>query len=227
MIVFYRKNHADIILAAIIKHYNPDTIIKEYSDNKQVLSFAKSQNNHSFLRVNDWSEAIMIKYKTPSWIHNNYRQDFIKNLLCHKDVETGKVVNFIALNLFNPENIFEAYTEEVITMREMVEQVKKEITLFRQNIDKKVKDGIIYVNINPVHNIADIMAEELMDDCTLPLIIFQGDYAVVGNAEQLGFKTDFVKTTRYEALRIKKEIVVERTLPQKTVTTKNTTLMQY
>ena len=135
--------------------------------------------------------------------------------------------SFIAKNLFNPENIFEAYTEEVINLKEKAEQVEKEINVFKQKSERKIKNGIIYMEINPTHNIGRIIVNDVAEDCTLPVIILQENNAFIGNAEQLSFKKKFVKTNRYEALRMKKEIIIQKPAAQKIAATRNTTLLQY
>ena len=83
------------------------------------------------------------------------------------------------------------------------------------------------MDILPEHNIGGIISEELGEEYTLPIIVMDKENAHITNAEQLGFKNKKYKTTRYEALKIKKPIIIQKPIMQKINITKNTTLHQY
>ncbi len=227
MILFYKKKASDVILTSIIKHYNPEWFVKKYENNKEVLKIAKMNNTYNFIRVSDYKKAILNKYHTPKWIKNSHRKEFIEKLLCHRKTNSKELINFISKNLFKPENIFEAYTEEVISMKEKVNKIEKEIVVFEQKKKRKIRNGILYLDINPTNNIGGIIADNLAKEYNLPIIILQKNEAFIKHAEQLGFKKNKIKTNRYKALKMKKEIVVEKPVSRKVINTKNTTLLQY
>ncbi|PIU88344.1 hypothetical protein COS64_04195 [archaeon CG06_land_8_20_14_3_00_37_11] len=204
MIIFYAKNAEDVILSSILKHYNPDALLREYSDNTDVICIAKMHNDSHFIRVKDYKIAILSNYTYPVWIKNDSRVKFVELILAHKHTSPHELINFLAEHLFHPEELFYSSLDRTRMFKTRINEVLKELNTFKRLSRKFIKNDILYYEINPEHNIAELFTNDLRKNVTEPFIVLKGDEAIIANAEELGFKKDVVKTSRFDAFRIKR-----------------------
>lgn len=108
-------------------------------------------------------------------------------------------------------------------LKDLAMQSIRELGLFKKYAKKYQKNGIIYHEINPEHNIMELYAKSVKKKCSEPFIVLCHDKAMAANARRLGFINDFAIMDRYEALSIKMKInagLPEKNGLKKTIATK-------
>ena len=114
MIIFYTLNYEEVILAGILKYYNPNALIREYFQNENIIQIAKIHNEKNFIKIKDYKLAILNRYKFPSWIKNDKKLKFYELLLNSNNIKSEEIVTHIAKYLFNPEELFNGYNDKTI-----------------------------------------------------------------------------------------------------------------
>lgn len=208
MIVFYTNSTEDVLLAAVVKHNNPGAILREYTGNQDLLSIAKMHNEFYFIRVKDYKQAILKKYKSPNWMKNKNNTCFIQQVLAHNESNSHEIIQYLALNLFNPEKLFYSSSERTIMFQRRAKEVNRELNAFKRGSKKEYRNDILFMNINPKHNITKLLVEDLTDSHIEPFVVLRGEKAVVGNADLLGFENNIVKMKRYEAYKLRKKTII-------------------
>ncbi len=204
MILFYKREAEEIVLAAIVNHHNKKVLLKEYKDNKDILSISKLYKDDNFLRVGDFKEAILRTYNYPNWVESKDKLDFLKLVVAHKDIDTSKLIAFISNYLFSPEVIFHSFLDESVRYREMASEVIKELDAFRRVTPPILRNEIKFFDINPKHEIAYLFAEHKSNELDEPFIVLNGNSAVVWRAKELGMEKDVVIMSRFDAFKLRK-----------------------
>ncbi|VVB75469.1 Uncharacterised protein [Candidatus Tiddalikarchaeum anstoanum] len=208
MIIFYRKCVEDIILASVVKHHNNNAILREYSDNQDLLNIAKIYEDINFVRVKDFKKAIEQNYGIPSWLKNEKIITIIKNVLSHKDSNSTEVITHLAENLRYPERTLYGNTEKSVVFQRRNEIVNKEVVFQKRFATREYRNDILFIAIDSEHDIIEQVFEEFKDSTSEPFVILQKDDAILGNAELLGFFADNVKLNRFDAFQLRKPVII-------------------
>ena len=227
MIIFYQRKADDVMLASVLKHYNPNAIIREYEDNSDVLRISKIHRESNFIRVSDYKSAIMKTYKCPRWINDELKKRFIELLLCHKNIDTNKLVEFLSENLFFPELVFFDYTDASVEYKSMVAEVVNELEAFRRLSAPFLKNKIIFYDINPEHNIMEVFAKSKAEEIDAGFVVLCGDKAIVMNAKDLGFQKEMARISRFDAFRLRRKIKILKVKRNKVIKTIAKTIYEF
>jgi hypothetical protein len=107
-------------------------------------------------------------------------------------------------------------------------QVITELGVFLRNNKHFTKNGVIYYEINPIHDIAILYSKSLLKRHQgEPFIILQDDKATAFNARKLGFNEDNAVFERFEALKLRKIIKVQPTIRSIIKETLATRIIEY
>lgn len=140
MIIFYTLNYEDVILTGILKYYIPTALIREYSQNENIIQIAKIHNEKNFIKIKEYKLAILNRYKFPSWIKNDKKLKFYELLLNSNNIKSEEIITHIAKYLFNPEELFHGYNDKTILFKKEVKKVINELIIL-QNKDKNHKNN--------------------------------------------------------------------------------------
>ena len=227
MIIFYTKDAEEVVLASIVKHSNPNSMLVEYSDNTDILRIAKIHNDPHFVRIKDYKLAIINKYEFPSWIKNESRLRFIELVLANEDTVSNELVTHLAKNLFNPELLFYSSLDKTLLFKNRAMQVINELGIFKKHGRKFYSNGLLHYEINPKNDISLLFVKDLMETIYEPFIVLNGNAALVGNAEFLGFSKNIVDLSRYDALKLKKTLIVKAAKRQEVKATIPTRICEF
>lgn len=210
MIIFYTSDTEEVILASVVKHFNQDALLREYKDNNEVIGVAKMYEESHFIRIKDYKRAIKNKYNIPAWVKNESRVKFLELALAHKETTTNEIISYVAKYLFNPEELFYSSLDKPRLFHNRVKEVKTELNVFKRGVKHFKNKGLDYYEINPEHKISKLFMEYLLELFTEPFILLTKKKALVGNALLLGFNKKVIKTTRYDALKLKKKMIINQ-----------------
>jgi hypothetical protein len=208
MIVFFSKNAEDVMLAAIIKHYNPSATMRLYENNEDLLSIAKMHDESNFFRIKDYRLAIINQYEFPDWAKDDSKLRFIELVLAHKKTNVYSLICHLAEYLFNPEKLFYSSLDKTVMFKDNAMQVIKELGIFKRHSKQFMKNGIIYYEINPENDISELFAKSMQKKCYEPFVILNKDNALIFNAKKAGFMEDSASLSRFDALKLKKNITI-------------------
>ncbi|MDD2678739.1 MAG: hypothetical protein PHT91_03420 [Candidatus Nanoarchaeia archaeon] len=208
MIVFFAKDAEEVVLASIIKHYNPSATMRMYEQNEDLISLAKIHNEPNFLRIKDYKTAIINRYNFPEWIKNDSKIRFIELVIAHKNTNIYSLVKHLAEYLFSPEKLFYSSLDRTVMFKDNAMQVMRELGVFKKFKNSWKKNGIHYYEINPEHDILELYSSTLLKKCSEPFAVLCKNKAIVMNAKKAGFIEDKALISRYDALNIKKEVLV-------------------
>lgn len=214
MIIFYTKTTNDIILASVVKHFNPNAILREYTDNQDILSIAKIHNETNFVRVKDFARAIEANYDIPNWLRNETIKNYIKRVLCHKNTSSIELISHLAEYLFKPEMALYSSIDRTVSFQQRIEEVNKEVSVLKRLAPREYRNDILFIKSNSEHNIIELLAEEFKENFAEPFVVLSNEDAILCNAESLGFEKDSVKLTRFDAFKLRKPLVVKITNPK-------------
>ncbi|MBN1924105.1 MAG: hypothetical protein JW791_05105 [Nanoarchaeota archaeon] len=209
MIIFYTPNVEEVILASIVKHFNPTALLREYKDNNDIISIATMHDDTHFIRIKDYKLAILNKYDFPAWIKNDSRVKFVELVLAHSKTTTNEVITYLAKYLFNPEQLFHGSIDKLVEFKNRAAQVINELKVFKRAAKHYNKKGVNYYEINPHHKITHLMLKELIEENPEPVIVLNKDEAAAGNAELLGFNNNIENMNRYDAFKVKKTVSIK------------------
>ncbi len=208
MIIFYRKTVDEVVLASIVKHYNPSAILREYSDNQDVIGIAKIHNEANFIRVKDFKEAIKKNYRTPDWIQNRNLTLFVKKALSHRLTDSFDVVSHLAEYLYHPEKLFYSSIDKAVILQQRVKEISRELSMQKRLMRKEYREGILFIDARSEHEILDLLLDDLKTCYEEPFVLLCNDKAAVANAALLGFDKDTVRMTRFDAYKLRKPAVI-------------------
>jgi hypothetical protein len=213
MIVFFSKDAEEVMLAGAIKHYNPSAILRLYENNEDLLAIAKMHNESNFLRIKDYKMSIINSYEMPSWAKDDSKLRFIELSIANRNTNIYSFINHLAEHFFNPEKLFHSALDKTVMFKDNAMQVITELGVFLRNNKHFTKNGIIYYEINPIHDISIVYSKSLLKKHQgEPFIILQEDKATAFNAKKLGFNEDKAVLERFEALKLKKIIKIQPTI---------------
>ncbi|MDD4353223.1 MAG: hypothetical protein PHN56_02060 [Candidatus Nanoarchaeia archaeon] len=227
MIVFFSKDAEEVMLAAIIKHYNPSAIMRLYENNEDLLSIAKIYNESNFFRIKDYKLAIINQYDFPEWIKDDSKLRFIELVIANNKTNIYSLINHLAEYLFSPEKLFYSSLDKTVMFKDNAMQVINELGIFKRFNKSFTKNGIIYFEINPEHDIIRLYSKSISKKCNEPFAVLNGDNALISNAKKAGFKDDIITLNRFDALRIKREIKVSMPLKNQLKGTVATKIIEY
>lgn len=227
MIVFFAKDAEEVVLASIIKHFNPSAMLRLYEKNEDLLSIAKIHNEPNFLRIKDYRLAIISQYDFPDWIKDDSKIRFIELVIANKNTNIYSLINHLAENLFSPEKLFYSSLDKSVMFKDNAMQVINELGIFTRFKKSFVKNGLIYYEINPEHDILELYAKGLLRKTSEPFVVLNSSQSLVMNAKKAGFKEDKAYLSRYDALRIKREIIVSPAIKNSIKSTIATKIIEF
>jgi hypothetical protein len=209
MIIFYTKSTDDIILASVVKHYNPGAILKEYSDNEDILSISKIHSDTNFIRVKDFKNAIERNYSVPKWLYNESIKNMIRRLLCHKNTNTIEVVSHLASYLTRPEIAFYSSIDKSVLFQNRLAEINRELGVLKRSSPREYRNDLLFLKADSEHDLSLLLAEELSLDYSEPLVVLSKESAVLVNASLLGFDKDIVSMSKFDSLKLRKPVLVK------------------
>lgn len=227
MIVFFSKNAEEVMLSAVIKHFNPSAILRQYENNEDILNIAKMYDEPNFFRVKDYKLAIINQYDFPDWAKDDSKLRFIDLVIANKNTNIYSLINHLAEYLFEPEKLFYSSLDKAVMFKDNALQVINELGIFKRFNKSFARNGIIYYEINPIHDISMLYSKIILKKCNLPFVILNGDNALLCNAKLAGFKNDYINLTRFDSLKIKREISISAPSKNQVKSTVATKIIEY
>jgi hypothetical protein len=227
MIIFFTKNAEEIMLSAVIKHFNPSAILRQYESNEDILSIAKMYDEPNFLRIKDYKLSIINQYDFPDWSKDDSKLRFIELVIANNNTNIYSFINHLANYLFMPEKLFYSSLDKTVMFKDNAMQVITELGIFKRFKKNYEKNGIIYYEINPIHDISRLYSKMILKKCLEPFVILNKNKALVTNAKKAGFNEDIVNLSRIEALMIKREIIITIPIKNQIKDTVATKIIEY
>jgi hypothetical protein len=227
MIVFFAKNAEEVMLCAVIKHFNPSAILRQYEHNEDILAIAKMHGEPNFFRIKDYKLAIISRYDFPDWAKDDSKIRFIELVIANKNTNVYSLINHLAEYLFMPEKLFYSSLDKTILFKDNAMQVINELGIFKRFKKSYAKNGIIYYEINPQHDITELFSKSILKRYSEPFIVLNRDEALLLNAKKAGFNDDSVNLSRFDALKIKKGIAISSPVKNQVKGTIATKIIEY
>jgi len=227
MIVFFTNNAEEVMLSAVIKHFNPSAILRQYESNEDIILIAKMYDEPNFFRIKDYKLAIINQYDFPDWMKDDSKLRFIELVIANKNTNVYSFINHLAQYLFEPEKLFYSSLVKTVMFKDNALQVINELGIFKRFKKSYSKNGIIYYEINPIHNITLLYSKSLLKKCSEPFVVLNNNHAVLLNARKAGFSEDLVNLSRFDALKIKRVISIISPLKNQVKGTVATKIIEY
>ncbi|MFA5333159.1 MAG: hypothetical protein WC376_01550 [Candidatus Nanoarchaeia archaeon] len=227
MIVFFTDNAEEVMLSAVIKHFNPSAILRQYESNEDILLIAKMYDEPNFFRIKDYKLAIINQYDFPDWMKDDSKLRFIELVIANKNTNIYSFINHLAQYLFEPEKLFYSSLDKTVMFKDNALQVINELGIFKRFKKSYSKNGIIYYEINPIHNITLLYSKSFLKKCSEPFVVLNNNDAVLLNARKAGFSEELVNLSRFDALKIKRVISISSPLKNQVKDTVATKIIEY
>jgi len=227
MIVFFSKDAEEVMLAAVIKHFNPSAMLRQYEKNEDILIIAKMYDEPNFFRIKDYKLAIINQYDIPDWAKDDSKIRFIELVIANKNTNIYSFINHLASYLFNPEILFYSSLDKTVMFKDNAMQVIKELGIFKRFKKSFTKNGIIYYELNPEHDIMELYSKSVQKKCSEPFAVLNNDRAMLCNARKAGFNEDKVLLSRFDALKIKRRIIISSPSRNQVKNTVATKIIEY
>jgi hypothetical protein len=227
MIVFFTKYAEEVMLTAVIKHFNPSAIMRQYESNEDILNIAKMYDEPNFFRIKDYKLAIINNYDFPEWAKDDSKLRFLELVIANKNTNIYSLINHLAEYLFEPEKLFYSSLDKTVMFKDNALQVINELGIFKRFKKSFARNGIIYYEINPQHNITELYSRSILKKCLEPFAVLNGDEALLLNAKKAGFAEDSVNLNRFEALKIKRVIAINSPVRNQIKSTIATKIIEY